>query len=164
MKKIWMWILGIFLVLVVAAGFFGLGFLHQTRMRAVAVNNSAPKGTPNPQAPRSPMRGGFPEWRGGRGMPPRVGPMMGTRGFGRGPFPGGMFFGMFGRLIPLALVLLVLYGAYRFGKSRSVPMAVVAAPVQAVAPPIPVFHPCPACGNAVQDDWKHCPNCGEKQA
>jgi hypothetical protein len=151
MKNIWKWVLGIILIMVVAAGLLGLGFVWRTRI----VRADSPGGAPVPQMQRGPMRGGF------RGEHRE--PMMGMRGFGYGPgrFGGGMFFGMFGRLIPLALGLLLLYGAYRLGKNRSVPVAVAAAP----APPatLSTTHPCPNCGSTVQNDWKHCPNCGEKQ-
>ena len=150
MKNSWKWILGIVLVLVVAAGLFGLGFIHHTQM----VANISQSGFPPPQMGHGSMHGGFP----GGMMPHGRAPMMEMRGFGRG---GGMLFGLFGRLIPLALLLLVLYGAYRLGKGRSAPVVTAAAP----APPadVPASHPCLSCGNTVQDDWKHCPNCGAKQ-
>ena len=165
MKNIWKWILGGVILLVVAAGLFGLGFVWRTRMMAtpVAIQSSAP----NPPQWHGPMWG----QRDGRMMPPGIGPM---RGFGRGAFmPGMMLFGLFGilgRLIPLGLLLLLLYVAYQMGKGRSAPVPVapvVAAPVtpESVAPvPATPTHLCPACNAAVQDDWKHCPNCGEKQA
>ena len=157
MKNIWKWILGGVILLVVAAGLFGLGFVWRTRMMAtpVAIQSSAP----NPPQWHGPMWG----QRGGRMMPPGIGPM---RGFGRGAFmPGMMLFGILGRLIPLGLLLLLIYVVYRLGKGRSAPVPV--APVVAVPETVattPATHPCPACNAAVQDDWKHCPYCGEKQA
>ena len=159
MKNIWKWVLGIILVLVVAAGLFGLGYLSRTRMLAnLPQSSSAPNPAP-PQMGRAPMRGGF---RGGMMSPRQPGSMRGMGGFGHGPFlPGMIFFGIFGRLIPLALALLVLYGAYRLGKGRSAPVAV---PVTPAASAPPASHPCPACALPVQDGWNHCPNCGEKQA
>ena len=88
--------------------------------------------------------------------------MMGNRGFGRGVgffTPGLMFFGLLGRLIPIALLVLLLYIAYQFGK-RNVPVSAGTAPASAaVASP----RLCPKCQTPVQDDWKHCPNCGEIQ-
>ena len=157
MKNIWKWVLGIVIFLVVAAGLFGLGFVWRTRMMAapVAIQRSAP----NPQQWHGPMPGA----PGGRMMGPRMGPM---RGFGRGAFmPGMMIFGFLGRLIPLGLLLLLLYVVYRLGKGRSAPAPVVPVPVTPVpVVPAPATHPCPACNADVQDDWKHCPNCGEKQA
>lgn len=153
MKNIWKWVLGIVLTLILAAGLFGLGFLFRTR---VATNF----------APRSPIvqMERFPGWRGDRMDMPRGGPMM-MHQFGRGPFlPGMMFFGFIGRLLPLALLALLLYAAYRLGKGRSAPLpAPVAVSETPPTPPAPSTHSCTTCGNAVQDEWKHCPNCGEKQ-
>ncbi len=167
MKNLWKWILGAVILLVVAAGLFGLGFVWRTRMAAtapVAIQRSAP----NPPQWRGPMRGGVP---GGRMMAPGMGPMRGF-GYGRRPFmPGMMILGFFGRLmIPLGLLLLLLFVAYQLGKGRNAPTPVVvtSSPVSTVSEPVvtaPVTtHPCPACNATVQDDWKHCPNCGEKQA
>ncbi len=161
MKNIWKWVLGIVILLVVAAGLFGLGFVWRTRMAApvAAIQRSAPI---NPQQWRGPMRG-VP----GRMMGPRMGPPM-RGGFDRGAFmPGMLIFGFLGRLIPLGLLLLLLlYVVYQLGKGRSVPMAVApvpVTPVTVVPAPVTPTHLCPACNATVQDDWKHCPNCGEKQ-
>ena len=144
MKNSWKWVLGIVLVLMVAVGIFGLGYIHHTQMMAPV----DPQGWHG-----SMMNGAGPGGHGGQ--------MMQMHSFGRGPIRGGMFFGMFVGLIPLALGLLLLYGAYRLGVRHSAPVAVPVTP----APPVAVTtsHPCPTCGNAVLDGWKHCPNCGEKQ-
>lgn len=161
MKNGWKWILAVAAILLVAAGLFGMGFLfvHRTQMMATIPQS----GVPYPQMGHGSMHGGFP----GGMVYPRNGsmPMMGgMRGFGRGGghFSGGMFFGMFGRLIPLALLLLLLYGAYWLGKRHNAPVAVPVTP--AVPAAVPTDHPCPSCGNPVQEGWNHCPNCGEKQA
>ena len=160
MKNIWKWILGIFIILIVAVGLFGLGFVFVQHRQMMT--NVAQSGVPHPQMERGSMRGGFP---GGR-MLPRNGPMMGMRGMDRGGrfFPGSMLFGMFGRLIPLALLGLLLYGAYRLGKKQNAPVVVPVTPAAPPAVTLAASHPCPSCGSTVQDDWKHCPNCGEKQA
>lgn len=168
MKNIWKWVVGILLVLVVAAGLFGLGFIHSTMRNARMITIDRPQSSvPNPQTWRGPIPGRrFPGTSGDRMMFPERGPMMAMRGFDRGHgffMPGLMFFGMFGRLIPLALLLLVVYGAYRLGKGRSAPGVVPVAPAPPAAAPAPASHPCPACANDVLDGWKHCPNCGEKQ-
>lgn len=139
MKNIWKWALGIILVLIVAAGLFGLGFVHRTRMMAhYAPNGAAPM-----------MREKF------HGDVPAHG-MMQMRGFRHGPRHGGMF----KTLIPLALGLLLLYGAYRLGMKHTAPVAAATPAPPAAAT---TSHACPTCGSSVQDGWNHCPNCGEKQ-
>ena len=152
MKSIWKWILGIVVVLVVVAGLVGLGFVMYNRMSAVAVQRVVP----NPQTWNGPLN----RVPGGR-ISPRMMPMMGNRGFGRGFgfAPGLIFFGLLGRLIPIALLILLLYIAYRLGK-RNQPVSAAAAP----APPAASARLCPKCQTPVQNDWKHCPNCGEPQA
>jgi len=81
-------------------------------------------------------------------------PGMGVRGF----MPFGMVFAFLGGLIPLALLGLLVYGAYRLGKKRAnIAMTVPAAPAPALT------HTCAKCGQAVQEDWKNCPYFGKKQ-
>lgn len=153
MKNLWKWVLGIVLALVLAAGLFGLGFFFSVRRAGVDMPRNVRVLKMQPGGPLRGERMGL----------PHGGPMM-MHGFDRGPFmPGRMFFGMVGRLLPFAMLLLLLYGVYQLGKGRSTPVAVPAAPAIA-SPPAPTTHPCPACDNAVQDDWKHCPNCGTAQA
>jgi hypothetical protein len=99
------------------------------------------------------------------------GPMMGggTRFDGRIPMMRGFgFFTFFGRLIPLALLGLLVYGAYRFGLKKSNPqVSAVAAPSEAVVETSasdPVEgRTCRKCGGIVQEDWRNCPYCGTKQ-
>jgi hypothetical protein len=135
MKNIWKWILGIILVLVVVAALVAVPFIMRNTMAANfgrAAQQTVPGATPqapgvNPQAPgwnRGPMmrgnnngqRQGFGGFEGQRG------PMMGGgRGLSRfggfTPFGFGfMFLGGLLRLIPLALLGLLLYGVYQFGK------------------------------------------------
>ncbi|MGC1375056.1 MAG: zinc ribbon domain-containing protein [Anaerolineales bacterium] len=154
MKSIWKWILGIVVVLALAAGLVGLGFVMYNRMSVRMAQRVA---APNAQTWNGPMNR-VPYGR----TPPGMMPMMGNRGFGRGfgPFsPGFMFLGLVGRLIPIALLILLLYIAYQFGK-RNQPVSAAAAP----APPAASARLCPKCQTPVQNDWKHCPNCGELQA
>lgn len=178
MKNIWKWILGIVVLVVVVAGLVGLVFVMHNRMAAAMaqraairtpVPNSGPTNGATPGAPGAPNRFN------GRMPPPRMGSRMGFRGpsrdgfrgFGRGGFGGFgpfgmgmMFFGMIGRLVPIAIVILLLYCAYLLGK-RNVPAAAAAA--VPAPPPVISTHPCPKCENSVQDGWKHCPNCGAEQ-
>jgi len=155
MKNIWKWVLGIVVALVIVAGLVGLGFVMYNRMTAVR----AQRIVPNSQTWNGPLN----RVPGGQ-ITPRTMPMMGNRGVGRGFgffAPGLMFFGLLGRLIPFAILILLLYVAYQLGK-RNVPASATAAP----APPLAAAPPrlCPKCQTQVQADWKHCPNCGEPQA
>lgn len=162
MKSIWTWILGTIVALAIIAGLAGLAglaFVWHTRMSTRIVERVAPnariwKGQVMPH--------GAPD----RVKPPSMGHGMEMHRFRHhhaGPFAlGSMFFGLLGRLAPLAVLGLLLYGAYQLGKRHvPVPVATAAAP----APPSTVIetHPCPKCENPVQDNWKHCPNCGETQ-
>ena len=139
MKKTWLWILGILLVLVVVAALVAVPFIMRNRMFALNITNSlpqSPNGNIRPmmpgddgfQHPRMPgFRGGF----GGRGF---------NRGFGfNGRFSAfGFGFGILGgllRLIPLAIFALLLFGVYQLGKrsgSHSSP-----APAAVSTPPAP---------------------------
>jgi len=74
--------------------------------------------------------------------------------------PFGMVFAFLCGLIPLALLGLLVYSAYRLGmKQANIAMAIPAAPVPSPAP----IHTCAKCGQPVQEDWKNCPYCGKKQ-
>ena len=96
-----------------------------------------------------PMMGGRPGFnnRGGPmmgdrpGFDNRGGPMMGGRsGFNRGFMPFGfgfMFIGGFLRLIPLALLALLLFGAYQLGKRSGMRSIPAPAPVTTQPAPTP---------------------------
>jgi hypothetical protein len=147
MSKVWKWILGILIVLVVAAVVVGGIFLVRNRflltssIRAMPFGNGQTRpnlqatpnaqGTPNPNGQKGQvMPYGFNNRRfpmDGQGF---RGPMMGGRGFwGFGrfmPFGMGLFFiGGFLRLIlPLGVLALVAFLFYQMGKragSSSVP-------------------------------------------
>lgn len=165
MKTVWKWLLAIVLGLAVVAGLVGLGFVlytHSPMNIAYRVAINAPR---SQSMPGGPQTGKMPDrfWSG----PFRMGPGIQTQrfghfGYGFGPFgPGMMVFGVLGRLVPLAVVLLLLYIAYQLGKGRATPAAIPAAPPAGVTTPT---HPCPACGSLAQDDWKHCPQCGQELA
>ena len=102
-----------------------------------------------------------------RGMHPNMMPFGGMHGgwFG-GFFPLGM---LFGGLLQLGILALVIYGIYALvrGLSRPRQEAVstqVVAPAAAASQAAPLTHACANCGFAVQEGWKHCPNCGQEQA
>jgi hypothetical protein len=75
--------------------------------------------------------------------------------------PGFMILGGLMRLVPLALLALLLVVAYQLGKRAN--MLGATAPALASAPAPSPTHPCPKCGSPVQDDWTYCPACGKKQ-
>lgn len=128
MKNFWKWILGIVVILVVL---FVLGI--GARLLMVKVLPFPAVGFDGIRSPMMMDGRGFV----GIGMPhTRVG-LLGS-----------------GWLIPLALIGLVIYGAYRLGTHRTdVPQA----------PPAPAPVPtCASCGSPVQEGWKHCASCGSK--
>ena len=141
MKKVWKWILGILIVLVVLAVLFALAFMfHNGFGRIISFRE-----IPQSRVWNGPMMGGGDGWHR---------PGMGVRGF----MPFRMGFAFLGGLIPLALLGLLVYGAYRLGKKRAnIAMAAPAAPVPALT------HPCAKCSQPVQEGWKNCPLCGKKQ-
>lgn len=101
-------------------------------------------------------------------------PMMG-RGFGlfnnyggHMRFGGGLFgigFMLLRLAIPLGVLALAVVGVVALvrGRKPAQPPAApaAAAPVEPVSA-APVEHPCPHCGQPVQDGWLACPHCGEK--
>jgi hypothetical protein len=83
----------------------------------------------------------------------------------------GMFGGLIGGLFCLGILALLVLGIIwlvrylrkpKTGSSVVAPVAAIAEPVAVVVPEAAV-HPCPKCGEPVQEGWKHCPNCGKKQ-
>ena len=153
MKKVWKWILGIVIILVVVELVVGAVFAWQhsstfTMRRApfayrqfqgqTAPGKTAPQNNQSsPTAPTTPQ----PNGRGfmlGRGNGFGYGPMMmGGRGFNRfgmmmpfGPFGMGfMFFGAFLRLIiPLGILVLVAWLFYSLGKRAGMSARVAQAP------------------------------------
>ena len=97
---------------------------------------------------------------GGPGMYMRGRGMMGFGGF---HIVGGIIRGLFTLGILALVVLGIIWLVSYVRRPRTYAAAVVpASPVSSVAPAAaPVAtHPCPQCGELVQDNWKHCPNCG----
>jgi len=159
MSKTWKWILGTVLVLIVIAAmvcahsFMGNFYQHDQMM----------DGEYGFARPGYMMDGGYgfdghgSMMGGGSRFDGRVSMM---RGFG--------FFPLFGRLIPLALLGLLIYGAFWFGKKKSnTQVSAVAATNEAVVES-PASDPvegkiCKKCGGIVQEDWRNCPYCGTKQ-
>ena len=187
MSKVWKWIIGIVIVLVVAALVVGGVFMLRSRMGGIA--SVVQSNRPGVQVPngQNPFGNNGPNnnqgQRGGPGMMPGF-RQFGGGGWGRGGYPmrgpgmmgfGRMmpFAGIFGGLFCLGLVALVIVGIVLL-VNRNKP-AQVAAPVAVVAPanpaaaevtvaaPMVSTHSCKKCGETVQDNWKVCPYCGKKQ-
>ena len=157
MKNIWKWILGIILILVVVVALVAVPFIMRNAMTTnfslrATQQQAAPGANPqapgvNPQGNGGPMKnrnfGGQRQGPGGFGY--QRGPMMGNgRNFERGfprfggfaPFGFGfMFLGGLLRLIPLALLGLLLYGVYQLGKRAGMRSTTVPAPVATQAEP-----------------------------
>lgn len=147
MKKVWKWILGIILVLVVVAALVAVPFVMRNYMAANVGTGALPQARGWNGGPM--MRGNYgPQGQQGQ-TPGRYngpgGPMMGgghyfERGYshfgGFTPFSFGlMFLGGLLRLIPLALFGLLLYGVYQLGKRAGVRSTTVPAPVPVQAEP-----------------------------
>ena len=142
MKTVWKWILGIVLGLVVLALILGAVFMARSHMVLRAFDRDVR---------------GF-GWDGrGYGMMPFG--MYSMHGFGMMPFGG-----IFGGLLSLGFLALVVMGIIWLVRSLRRPVHVETPVVNpAVVTPPAATHACPKCGNPVQEDWKHCPNCGKKQ-
>ncbi len=180
MKKVWKWVIGIVIVLVVVAALVtGAILLRNHFANVVGVARLNQQGEQVP---------GFGFGQRGPGMRPFGGDGWygygmhmrgyGMMGYGRGGLLGGLVGGLL-CLVFLALVVLgiiwlvnrlrkpaVAYAPVATVSSSGVPVAEPVTPVaEPVASPIPVVatHACKKCGEPVQDGWKHCPNCGKKQ-
>ena len=160
MKKIWKCVLGILLVLVVIGLFVGMAFLmHGGFARGVETRGVQEFG----QFERGPMMGQGQIYGFGGGP----GRMMSGFGF-ISPFM--LVCRFFLRLIPLALLALIVYGAYRFGSHRTKAQASnSAAATASLAAPAAVVEEtsaaktCRKCGSELQEGWRNCPICGTKQ-
>jgi hypothetical protein len=172
MKKVWKWVIGIVIVLVVVAVLVGCAFL--LRNHYANIYSFAKSSQPAITAPGNNDQRGEGNWRypgmmqndqndrGWRGMPMR-GP--GMMGFGRMGLFGGLARGLFSLVFLTLIVLGIVWLVWRLRKP-AVPFAVAAsaAPVSNVAPVMPVseIHTCPKCGQPAQMDWKLCPYCGQE--
>jgi len=152
MKKVWKWIIGVVLGLVILAVLVGVGFMvfsniHGYRAEALGSRNFSERGPGFFQhGPGMMPYGGFEHMRGPRMM-----------GFGMMPF-GGFIGGLFS-LVFLALVVLGiiwLVRRLRLPKPVEVPAAMPA------VTPAAIVNPCKKCGKPLQDDWKVCAYCGRK--
>jgi hypothetical protein len=115
MSKIWKWILGIVLVLVLVSAMFAIGFMWRSHVTPELVRTM-----PMSRDGNVPMQRG--QWNQQEQYQQFNHPMMNARNFS--PF-GGFF--MLGGLVKLALFFGLVYGAYWLGK-RNARIAIDPAP------------------------------------
>jgi uncharacterized membrane protein len=165
MKKVWKWVIGIVVVLVVVAALVGGAFLLRSHFANVI---SLRANQPGVQIPGN----GWGDRDGSRRFPGMMpygnygwGGGMHMRGFGGMGLFGGLIGGLFSLVILALVVLGILWLVNRLRKPAAAAAPLAVAPVADVAPaaPVSVVHPCPKCGEPVQEGWKHCPNCGKRQ-
>ena len=149
MKRIWKWVIGIVVVLVVIGLLVGAGFMMRNHFGAVGVQRVMNKGWTGQS------RGDVPFYGFGQHM--RGPGMMGFGGMGRGMM--NPFGGLIGGLVSLAFLALLVVGIVWLVRKVRTPRPVVAA-----VEPTPVISlaSCKKCGNALQPEWHVCPNCGKK--
>ena len=161
MSKVWKWIIGILIVLVVAALVVGAVFVVRNNLlftrsiRAAPVPNGQTRpnlqttpnapGTQNPNGQRGPMMPfGFNNRQspfGYRGFDRPFMPMMGGRGFrgygGFMPFGMGFFFlgGLLRLIVPLGVLALVAFLFYQMGKRAGASSVSPQAPVPSTPAP-----------------------------
>jgi hypothetical protein len=163
MKKIWKWILGILIVLVVLSAIGAIVFFAVTPWRGAGWRTEAKTVQPWGNERDMPWRGMPQQGMPWQNMPRNYGHMMPyNRGGMYGPGFGGFFpFGMiFGSLISLGFLVLVVLGIVFLVRSLRRPRQLVEAPASISTPIQVTTHPCTNCERPVQDDWSHCPYCG----
>ena len=166
MKKVIKWILGIVVVLLVLAVIAGVGYLAINRWGSAHWMMSARSFQPRDGERVRPWRD-VPQFE--MPMHPKGKMPMGPNGwFPRQRFGGFFPLGMiFGGLFWVGVIALSIVGAIsllrgRNGTQKAVVSALPVAPVTAQAPsPAPV-RTCANCAHTVQEDWGHCPYCGNK--
>ena len=165
MKKVWKWIIGIVLVVLVLGAIFAVPFAMHTFFAPAFALRVSGDGTFVPGAMM--RQGQFDEiwprclsswWDDGTAMKTadqvalftiRVHiPVGGMMGFGFSPF------GIFRWIIPLAVIGLAVYGVIALIRRRP------AATVPAETAPVVSSRSCGSCGKPAMDEWKNCPYCG----
>jgi hypothetical protein len=163
MKTVWKWVIGIVVVLVIIAVLVGGAFLLRNHLMNVV--GVARLNRPGLQVPGT---GTLPPTNNGNGTRRFPGMMpfgyggwggRGMMGYGRMMPFGGLFGGLISLGVLALIVLAIIWLVMNLRKPSSPAMAVAA--VNPVVPAV-ATHPCPKCGESVQEDWKFCPHCGEK--
>jgi hypothetical protein len=152
MKKVWKWIIGIALGLILLAVLVGVGLLVRNNFHVYRAETLNPYGF-SERGPWMMPYGGFGHMRG-----------HGMMGFGMMPF-GGLFRGLLslGFLALVVLGIIWLARSLRKPKTFDAPAAVSAEPAELPpATPTAIVNPCKRCGRPLQDEWKVCPHCGKK--
>jgi hypothetical protein len=145
MKKVWKWIIGIVVGLVVLAVLVGVGFMAHGNFRGYRTEAFDARGFSERGFGMMPY-GGFGHMRG-----------PGMMNYGRMPFGG-----FFGGLLSLGFLALVVLGIiWLVRKLRSPKLVEVPAAMPAPVPAA-IVNPCKKCGQPLQDEWKVCPHCGKK--
>jgi uncharacterized membrane protein len=154
MKKVWKWVIGIVVGLLVLALIVGVGFAMRSGFHMSRGQVQVGQDEQFNRGPGMMPFGGYGEHMGGRGM----------RGFGMMPF-GGLIGGLFGGLFSLGVLALAVLGVIwlvNYLRNRRTVNQVTPVSTPAPAAPAVDVHPCPRCGKPVQEDWKNCPHCGKK--
>jgi hypothetical protein len=162
MKRVFKWVIGILIGLVLIAVVLGAGYMVSRRFAGVswmrenrlAQRGDFDQGTPWQNMPGQNMQRNF-----GRNAMPMY--YYGGRGFR--PFGGLMFIGrLVGGAFRLALLGLVIFFAVTLAlrprQTKQTAATSNAAPA-AEATQAAVLN-CPHCAREIQADWKHCPYCG----
>ena len=177
MKKVWKWILGILIGLVVIAVVLGAGYMVARRARTVmwmresrlAQRGNVEQGEPWQAMPGQRNQGQNKPGQNGRGQngPWNFGrddmPMRYYGGMGFRPFGGLMLVGrLVGGVFRLAILGLVIFLAVTLAlRQKQVKKSL---PANAAQPAAELTEAagmaCPHCAREIQADWKHCPHCG----
>jgi hypothetical protein len=148
--KVWKWVIGVVVGLVVLAVVIGAGFLVWSNMHVYHGVGQLNRGFEQ-RGPGMMPYGGFGYQLRGPGM------------MGYGLFP---FGGLFGGLLMLGFLVLVILGIiWLVGRIRmSSPAASSSATPTTTSEPMTsaVLAPCKKCGRSLQADWSVCPYCGKK--
>ncbi len=142
MKKVWKWIIGIVLGLVVLAVLVGVGFMARSNFHAYRAGDFDLRGF-SVRGPGMMSYGGFGSHMRGFGM----------MGYGFMPFGG-----FLGGLFSLGFLALAVMGVIWLVNRLRTPKPVEAS----AAIPTAAVNPCKKCGMPIQDGWKVCPHCGKK--
>ncbi len=162
MKKVFKWIIGILIGLVVIAVVLGAGFMvarrfggvSWTRESRLAQRGDFDQNTPWQNMPRQNMQRNF----GRNDMPMYYYGGMGYRPFGGFTLIGRLVGGVF-RLAILGLVIFLAVTLALRPRQTRLPAAASTAPPAPEATQAAVLT-CPHCAREIRADWKHCPYCG----
>lgn len=176
MKKVWKWVIGVVVVLVILAVLVGGAFLLRSHMiNVIGVARVTRPGTQVPGNRQLPAPNNGTNGNNGNGIRrlPGMMPFGNGRWGGRGMYMGGAgmlgfgrmmpFGGLFGGLVLLGILALIVLAIIWLVRNLRKPIAT--APVVAAGSLVitaVATHSCQKCSEPVQEDWKFCPHCGEK--